>query len=92
LGDPIVPYWHQVLYRRKVMATGNEAFHTNLPILSRYGHCNFSAPQVLLGFALLVRQASGQIIPNADRVLSSPQERREYEELATSYGLEAKRP
>jgi hypothetical protein len=87
LGDPIVPYWHQPLYRRKVEGQGDAALHTNIPVLRRYGHCNFSAPQVLFGFVLLVRAVTGQPIPNAEQVLPTAQERDEYRNLATSYEL-----
>ncbi len=87
LGDPIVPYWHQPLYRRKIEGQGGAALHTNIPILRRYGHCNFSAPQVLFGFAVLVRAVRGQPILNAERVLPTAQERDEYRDLAASYGL-----
>ena len=48
--DPIVPYFHQELYEDKV--SGNQLFS---PIMiTRYGHCNFTAAEVLNAFSVLV--------------------------------------
>ena len=56
-GDEIIPYWHELLYRPKVETSGNGKV-TQIPIF-RYGHCNFTAGEILLGFALLVWQVTG---------------------------------
>jgi len=61
-GDQIIPFWHEPLYRAKVERTASASKHINIPIL-RYGHCNFKAPEVLFGFALLILQTTGQQIP-----------------------------
>lgn len=58
LGDPIVPYWHQLLYRQKVVDHRDQALRTHIPSL-RYGHCNFTASNVLIAFALLVIRVEG---------------------------------
>lgn len=60
LGDAIVPYWHEPLYHQKIIANDDHALHTNIPIV-RYGHCNFTAEQVLAAFALLAYQVTGEI-------------------------------
>ena len=57
-GDDIIPYWHEPLYAAKAQPTG--AGHlTGLPVAS-YGHCNFTLPQLLGSFAILVLQSTGQ--------------------------------
>ena len=66
-GDQIVPYWHEPLYRTKVDNAGTAAMHTNVPI-SRYDHCNFTANEVLFGFALMVLKATGQQQPGLSPV------------------------
>jgi pimeloyl-ACP methyl ester carboxylesterase len=58
--DPITPYWHETLYRGKVIVNDNIAKHDHTPI-TRYGHCNFTTTEVLGAFVLLV-----------DRVLNPP--------------------
>jgi pimeloyl-ACP methyl ester carboxylesterase len=53
-GDEVIPFWHELLYLPKVDLTGRGRF---LPIPTvRYGHCNFTANEVLTAFALAVRQ------------------------------------
>lgn len=58
-GDPIVPCWHEPLYRLKTSRSIRQ--HTNIPI-RRYGHCNFKINEVLAGFELLVFKVSGQVV------------------------------
>lgn len=87
LGDPIVPYWHEWLYRQKIKAHGDEALHVNIPVILRYGHCNISAVHALLGFVWLVFQVTGQPVANAERVLPTAQEQAEFRALSASYGL-----
>ncbi len=57
-GDEIIPFWHQLLYRKKLLANGSFGV-IQIPIV-RYGHCNFTAEEVLVGFALLVLQTTGR--------------------------------
>ncbi|HIP96234.1 MAG TPA: hypothetical protein EYH32_03345 [Anaerolineae bacterium] len=86
LGDPIVPYWHELLYNRKIATNGDVALHTNIPSL-RYGHCNFTAAEVLLAFAVLVYRVTGDELPDVERVLPDAQARAEYRYLARAHGL-----
>ena len=51
--DPIVPYWHERLYRWKTVCAGSWLEHINIPVF-RYGHCNFETDEVLTAFLLLV--------------------------------------
>jgi pimeloyl-ACP methyl ester carboxylesterase len=57
-GDPIIPYWQETLYTAKTLVTGNLFQRINLPVFT-YGHCNFSAADVLGAFALIVLRDSG---------------------------------
>jgi hypothetical protein len=73
LGDPIIPYWHEPLYKVKVAAAGAGKQHINLPF-NAYGHCSFTADQVLLGFGLMVFKDSGALLPaGAETVLPASQ-------------------
>ena len=50
--DEIIPVWHELLYFFKQRPTGNGVF---LPIpVDRYGHCAFTATEVLAAFGLLL--------------------------------------
>ena len=55
---PSVPFWHQLLYRQKLRANGNTEV-TQLRI-HRYGHCNVTTTEMLVGFELMVLKATGQ--------------------------------
>jgi len=70
-GDPIVPYWHEPLYRLKTWLSGAGLLHTNLPVV-RYGHCQFEAPEVLTGFGLLVLKVRGREPGGLRELLSAP--------------------
>jgi len=59
-GDPIVPFWHELMYRAKTFAAGTVTKFVNIPVF-RYGHCNFKANEALAAFALMVYKATGQI-------------------------------
>jgi pimeloyl-ACP methyl ester carboxylesterase len=52
--DQQVPYWHEQLYALKTAASGS--FLTrHLPIrVDRYGHCQFTAGEALVSFALML--------------------------------------
>ena len=51
--DQQVPYWHEPLYRVKVILNDSVALHRHSEV-SRYGHCNFDADEVLGAFLQLV--------------------------------------
>jgi pimeloyl-ACP methyl ester carboxylesterase len=59
-GDPIVPFAQNTRYTAKVQASRATQLLTPIPVV-RYGHCNFTAPEVLSAFGLLVSRVSGQI-------------------------------
>ncbi|MPZ20965.1 MAG: hypothetical protein GEV06_24140 [Luteitalea sp.] len=51
-GDDTVPFTHEVLYSFKLQLADRGAF-IPLPTL-RYGHCDFTVPEVLTAFAVLL--------------------------------------
>jgi pimeloyl-ACP methyl ester carboxylesterase len=51
-ADPIVPYWHEPVYRWKTLVSGSGRMHCNLPVFE-YGHCAFTAKETVTAFALL---------------------------------------
>jgi pimeloyl-ACP methyl ester carboxylesterase len=57
-GDEIVPFWHEIAYAARVR-TSERGRWTPLPIF-RYGHCNFTAAELLAGLGLLAYQVTGQ--------------------------------
>lgn len=57
-GDPVVPFWHEILYTTKASLRSPGKV---IPIpISAYGHCAFTQEQVLAGFGLLVWAVTGQ--------------------------------
>lgn len=58
-GDPIVPYWHELRYIAKTQASRSIPFLVPIPVV-RYGHCNFTAQEVLTAFGVLVFRVSGR--------------------------------
>ena len=84
-GDPIVPYWHIREYKEKVEATGSRHLYAYIPV-RRYGHCEFKSSEVLAGFALLVRKATGAALEGAEKALPDADARRAFVELARAYG------
>ena len=75
-GDPIVPYWHELLYLLKVWGAGKASQFFTIPIV-RYGHCAFTPKEAIFAFAVMVFKATGQI-PLA---LLSPQADNPYQVL-----------
>jgi len=51
-GDPIVPYWHELAYVERNLATGTRLV-TAIPV-RREGHCTFTAKEVVAAFTTLV--------------------------------------
>ena len=51
--DQQVPYWHEPLYRVKVILNDSLALHQHNEVF-RYGHCYFEAGEVLVAFLQLV--------------------------------------
>lgn len=60
-GDEVIPYRHAPLYRAKVNAQRAGSKLTIVPIV-RYGHCKFTATELVTTFALLVLKTTGKQI------------------------------
>jgi len=84
-GDPIVPYWHELLYSAKVLASGSSLMHSNIPI-SRYGHCSFTVSEVLVAFQMLVLKVTGQELADVHRALPDASAQAEFLRLARQHG------
>ncbi len=54
LYDSQVPFEHQVLYEEKCRLQGSEETYLSGLAVARFGHCNFTAEEVLVAFALLL--------------------------------------
>jgi pimeloyl-ACP methyl ester carboxylesterase len=52
--DDLVPFWHELLYLPKVDLSDRGRFFP-IPV-ARYGHCTFTADEVLAAFGLAVQQ------------------------------------
>jgi hypothetical protein len=83
-GDPVVPLWHEALYRRRLDWRSrllNTAF-----TIDRYGHCTFTDAEVLAAFAVLVLEVSGQNLLVSRSALPQPRAQAEFLELARRHG------
>jgi hypothetical protein len=87
LLDHRIPYWHELIYRRKVRLQGSGAQHTNVPVF-RFGHCNFEQAEALAAFALLVLQVDGlDITLDIARALVEPEALERFWAFADRIGL-----
>lgn len=50
--DPVVPFFHEALYRQAVDAAGVSALLRQRAV-ARYGHCAFTLPEMLQAFGEL---------------------------------------
>ena len=84
-GDPIVPYWHEDLYRAK-LNRASRAMFTGIPVF-RYGHCNFNASEALFAFWLMTFKAGFVHSPVAEAaaVLPDAEQQNEFINLAATY-------
>ena len=78
--DPLIPLWHEGIYALKVTNNQRLSLFTNLIFPQRYGHCNFTTAQVLVGFIILVDRVTQSIPVDSEAVLAADQ-RQEYREL-----------
>ena len=83
-GDPIVPVWHQSVYRGR-LGFFSRLFHTPWTI-QRYGHCNFTDTEILAGFSLLVLKVSGVDLLVTSRVLPGPEAQAEFLRMSRDLG------
>ena len=58
--DPLVPFQQEIEYQGLVTKK-KSSFLTVLPV-ARYGHCDFTAGEVIDAFSLMIQQAGGQLL------------------------------
>jgi hypothetical protein len=68
-GDPVVPFWHELLYTAKVVKNRSLTRYFSLPVV-RYGHCAFTEIDVLTGFAILVFKVSRQYVRGGQELMA----------------------
>jgi hypothetical protein len=85
-GDPIVPIWHEPLYRNKLSFFG-KLLETRITV-DRYGHCNFTDAEVLAAFAVLVLKVTGYNLLVSTNVLRDGSARAEFLRLARQHGAD----
>jgi Tannase and feruloyl esterase len=83
-GDPIVPIWHEALYRRR-LDLRSRLLNTAITV-DRYGHCAFTDAELLAAFAVLVLEVSGQNLLVSRAVLPQPRAQAEFLDLAQRHG------
>ena len=81
--DPIVPYWHELLYRDKVVARGRLPRYDEFPPIVRYGHCSFTSAEISDALTLLVNRVTNP--PAIDVDLSDGDSRAADPSSATIY-------
>nr|WP_321355887.1 hypothetical protein [uncultured Draconibacterium sp.] len=52
-GDHVTPFWHNEIYRTKILSNGNEMLHTSLPV-SNYGHCTVEESDIVAGLGIVM--------------------------------------
>jgi pimeloyl-ACP methyl ester carboxylesterase len=88
-SDPIVPYWHEPLYRLKVFVNGSGLMHTNIPVF-RYGHCEFEMQHILVGLAVLVFKVALQDLLVPESLLPVADSQSKFLQMARKYGAKPK--
>jgi len=66
--DPIQLIWNQTLYRLKVLTAGRWIYFAACPI-PRYGHCEFTDVEIVLGLYRLILKVKGQELLLAKQLL-----------------------
>ncbi|MGB2986748.1 MAG: hypothetical protein WBE26_12800 [Phycisphaerae bacterium] len=84
IWDPIVPYWHERLYRRKVFGNGVGSFPAEFTA-RRYGHCNFTVNELIEAFAALVWEVRGEKLVGVDAILPHGRSGDEFLKVARPY-------
>jgi len=87
--DPVVPYWHEPLYRLKIFTNGSGLMHTNIPVF-RYGHCEFEMQDILAGFAVLVFKVALQDLFVPESLLPLAADQAEFLQKAEEFGAKPK--
>jgi len=87
LYDQQVPYFHEFLYNLKTISQGSFLTeHVNIPI-NRFGHCNFTPDEALLGFGLMLLYAGEMDTLEGIGSMLRGEEMSSFESLAERFGL-----
>jgi hypothetical protein len=87
LLDQQVPYFHEFLYDLKTLSQGSLLTeHVNIPI-NRFGHCNFTPDEALLGFGLMLLYAGEMDTLEGVGSILRGEELSSFESLAERLGL-----
>ncbi len=87
LYDQQVPYFHEFLYNLKTLSQGSFLTeHVNVPI-NRFGHCNFTPDEALLGFGLMLLYAGEMDTLEGVGSILRGEELNSFESLAETFGL-----
>ncbi len=62
--DPIVPFWHEGLYRLKTIQAGTAFKFIDIPV-NRYGHCNFKISEAIFGLVVMIFRGTFGLTPIA---------------------------
>ncbi|MDQ3289971.1 MAG: DUF6351 family protein [Bacteroidota bacterium] len=68
-ADPVIPFWHLLLYQVKVAAQGRSSLFNGIPV-ERYGHCTFNETEIVAGLSLLVQKVKGQAPSQAQHLIT----------------------
>lgn len=85
-GDPIIPYWNELLYTVKTLNQHDFAERTNLPIFA-YGHCNFTAADALIALGLMLLKDNAGSLPVGAESLVPLDQRQEFLRRGKALGL-----
>ncbi|TAJ14683.1 hypothetical protein DMA11_04750 [Marinilabiliaceae bacterium JC017] len=60
-GDHVVPIWHQLLYRLKILFKGSSRDYVGIPV-PNYGHCTFEESHVMAAIVIMYLKATGTLL------------------------------
>ncbi|WP_163325960.1 alpha/beta fold hydrolase [Draconibacterium mangrovi] len=52
-GDHVTPFWHDEIYRAKILSNDNGLLHTSLPV-ENYGHCTIEESDIVTGLGIVI--------------------------------------
>jgi len=84
--DPLTPFWHENEYRRKAFQAGSQPFLANVTV-DGYGHCNFTAVDLLVAFSVVVWEVTGEELVGVDAVLGKGRARADFMKQVRLYGV-----
>lgn len=85
-GDPLALYWHESLYRYKVLRNRAASMQTNIPVV-KYDRSNFDQTRIITALALLVHKITLNNLTVPARTFSSKQMESEFLQKSKEMGL-----